>query len=399
MSGEFIRLNQLRASASGVFKAHEEQAAFNYSDGAESEQRLHDILQQAQNLSSDSNELAAQIHDWPSEYHLSPTRANLLRPLNLSGVKRVLELGCGCGAITRYLAENGDVQVDAIEGSPVRAELAAMRCRGLNNVTIASGNFNDMAFPEDYYDLVLLVGVTEYAGRYSTQSSDQAALQDLLALARRTVTAQGVVLIAIENRTGLKYMMGACEDHYGIPYVGIRNYPQSTGIRTYTADEWQSEISQAGFHASHFIFPFPDYKVPTLLVNDLASPDLLPALAKIKSRDYLQPFDLGEREKMLWAAQLEAGTLHRVANSFLLLLSDQEASLSTMADFDCAEYAQQVPAYQRAGADLPASTAAQQQQLQQHAEQLQQKLDLLTGSRGWRWLNRLRALLGRPIIR
>jgi len=212
---DFVQLNQFTRNADGVFHAAGADLDFAYSDGENIEATLYQILRDAKDLSSASAELQAQIIDWPTEYHLSQTRANLLRPLNLSGVTRVLELGCGCGSISRYLGEIDGVQVDSVEGSAKRAALAALRCRDLENVRVSVANFNDVEIPSDYYDLVLFVGVTEYAGRFSERATDQQALQDLLALARKATSKSGVTLIAIENRLGLKYMLGANEDHYG----------------------------------------------------------------------------------------------------------------------------------------------------------------------------------------
>ena len=80
---------------------------FPYSDGAEVESRLFNIVRSAGDRSTFSRELASAITDWPSEYHLSSGRHCLLRPLGIGPQDRVLELGCGCGAITRFLGESG----------------------------------------------------------------------------------------------------------------------------------------------------------------------------------------------------------------------------------------------------------------------------------------------------
>lgn len=340
MTSAFTKLNGFTAASNGVYHGHDDEREFNYSDGATSEIQLRQILVNSADLSSDSPELAKQITDWPTEYHLSPTRANLIRPLNLDGVERILELGCGCGSITRYLAEASTAQIDAVEGSPIRADLARLRCKGKDKVTISTANFNEVEFPENYYDLILFVGVTEYAGRFSECETDQEALQSLLALAKRASKPGGVTLIAIENRTGLKYVEGACEDHYGQPFIGINNYPESTGIRTYTRTEWLSELAQAGFAAQQFIYPFPDYKIPTLLLHHNHLEKSADALTRVKSRDYVAPFDLGSREPGLWQDKLKQGRLSEYANSFLILVAEQQPVIDAMADFDVAEYAQ-----------------------------------------------------------
>lgn len=407
----FTRLNDFSQSSDGVYR-QDEAAAFNYSDGEQSEHRLRSILESAQDLSSDSVELEQQIVDWPTEYHLSSTRANLLRGLNLEGVNTVLELGCGCGSISRYLGENDALEVDSVEGSAVRASLAALRCGDLPNVSISNGNFNTLQFPEAHYDLVLFVGVAEYAGRFSERESDEAALQDLLALAKRAIKPDGVVLIAIENRVGLKYAMGACEDHYGVPYIGLDNYPESTGIRTYSKVEWQSQIAQAGFDACHFAYPFPDYKIPNCIVSEHCSPDnldLQQALRTNKSRDYLSSFDLGALESKLWSALASAGVLGDLANSFMLLLGQDKARLMKMMDFELRSYTVSDHAYLVETSAAPHAendkqTIARQNHLKhlkrelehhkQHAIELENQLGLIKRSRGWQLLHKIRSLFG-----
>jgi len=391
-------LNGFTINVNGVFgKEHIE--PFDYSDGAAVEQQLHDVLSTSEDLASDSTELEAHISDWPTEYHLSSSRANLLRSLDLTGVNRVLELGCGCGSISRYLGEQEHLQIDAVEGSSNRAALAALRCRDLKNVTISCANFNELDYPENHYDLVLFVGVTEYAGRFSNKDSDQEALQDLLALAKTACTEQGTVLVAIENRTGLKYLYGAAEDHYGVPYVGIENYPNSTGIRTYSKLEWQDQIAKSGFSQSEFMYPFPDYKIPSCVINHRAltdpklTKDLQKVFANIRSRDYLQAFDFDDKEAMLWRGAYEAGCFADLANSFLILLSNSSQSINKIADFSIREYSNRDFSTQyESHSNAMIFDESPNTKLLAQNEELRNQLNLVTQSRGWQWLQRIRNL-------
>ena len=289
---ELVKLNKLTHGIDNVWMPGNQEKAFNYSDGAEAEQALYQVLSKSKDLSSDSEELEQYISDWPTEYHLSAARANLLKPFNIRGRNqneklRILEIGCGCGSITRYLAEQENVQVDAVEGSPIRAGLAAMRCRDLENVTICTANINDISLPQAHYDLVVLVGVCEYAGRFSDKPNDVAALLELLTKARLSLANNGRVITAIENRLGMKYLFGANEDHYAQAYIGLDDYPQSTGIRTYSRTQWGDLIKQSGFVYSHFLLPFPDYKIPSVITcEDLDSTSAKQVLDDAPSRDY-----------------------------------------------------------------------------------------------------------------
>lgn len=393
-------LNSLTLSDSGVFAAPDVQP-FAYSDGEATEAVLAKILTETQDLSSESQELEAQITDWPTEYHLTAKRGNLLRALNLDSAQKLLELGCGCGAITRFLGEQESggqpKEIDAVEGSMARAELAALRCRGLDNVTIHCANFNDLAFPDSHYDLVLLVGVTEYAGRFSSASSDQEALQELLLLARKALKPGGVVLIAIENRLGLKYLLGASEDHYGEPWVGVEGYAKSTGIRTYSQPEWMAEIKKAGFANVEFAFPFPDYKVPTAVIDQasLHSDAALSAISKTRSRDYLRSFSI-QHEDRVWQGMHESGELSQISNSFLIMLSDQQSAIDSLSGFGVCEFESETYNWHERATD-PNTQRLQNKlaNVTEQSQQLQAELDLIKQSRSYRLVNAVRSLLGR----
>ncbi len=416
MSTDLSRLstiNQFQASELGVYSDAEASADFNYSDGAESEQALLEILKNARDLSSDSAELQAKISDWPTEYHLSMARANLLRALDLTGVKRVLELGCGCGSITRYLGEQPGVVVDSVEGSPSRAALAKMRCRELEQVEISTANFNEIQLPEAEYDLVLFVGVTEYAGRFSDALSDQEALNDLLEMGRRACKADGVVLVAIENRLGMKYALGASEDHYALPFVGIENYPHSTGIRTYSKAEWIRQITNAGFREQTLLLPFPDYKIPTVVLRENCEPQQAAlALASIMSRDYSRSFCVGKSmgfaEAQLWNTLTQAHTLAEHSNSFMWLLGDDVKRIDAMAGRAVSEFDQPAIDYELPepgdaamrprDAKLIEHLNAQITQLESHSRNLEGKVAIMSNSIGWKFLNGIRRLFRKTTL-
>ncbi|MGI9318248.1 MAG: class I SAM-dependent methyltransferase, partial [bacterium] len=312
-------------------------ASFDYSDGAEVERYLHRVLSSAEDLGTRSEELQVAIVDWPSEYHLSSDRANLLRPFNLDSVNRVLELGSGCGAISRYLGELGK-QVDAVEGSAVRAGLGKLRCRELDNVRVINANYNELEIPQGYYDLILFVGVIEYARKfYEDADSDRSAAKHILDQSRKYLDTNGVVLVAIENRLGLKYMLGAHEDHYAKRYVGINGYRDSAGIATYSQAEWRQLIKDAGFGSVAFSYPFPDYKIPRVVLSEnyvCNHPQAANHLEGIVSRDYFAPVPRTPTEMICWQAASNGNFLGEVSNSFCVLMGDTDAVVRQRQDFD-----------------------------------------------------------------
>jgi 2-polyprenyl-3-methyl-5-hydroxy-6-metoxy-1,4-benzoquinol methylase len=194
-------------------------ASINYSDGDSVENRIREAIASATDVSIFSSELRGHCIDWPSTYHLSSSRANILRPFENQLVgKRVLEIGAGCGAVTRYLGEIG-ANVLALEGSRRRAAIARNRTRELKNIEVLSDNFDEFAAVGSF-DFITLIGVLEYAPMFIR--GENPALE-MLKRARSMLAADGKLIIAIENKLGLKYFAGAPEDHTGEPMYGIES--------------------------------------------------------------------------------------------------------------------------------------------------------------------------------
>jgi SAM-dependent methyltransferase len=291
---------------------------FPYSDSDEAEKRLLSIVTAASDLSSGSEELAAHITDWVSCYHLSPERSNLLRPfIPLLRGAAVLEVGCGCGALTRFLGENA-ATVAAVEGSPRRAQIAASRCAGLSNVRIYCDDFRDFSLDERF-DLIVCVGVMEYSPVFFAGSDP---FGQMLARLRDFLREDGRLLIAIENRLGLKYFAGAPEDHTGVLYQGLHGLYGPGSPATLGKREWEDLLRAQGFEVGSFWYPYPDYKFPTLIASTAAlrDPDLdVGAILKMTPAGGKIPHPKLFSEQLVWPVLINNGLAEDLANSFLIL--------------------------------------------------------------------------------
>lgn len=235
-----------------------------YSDGDTAENTLAKIIREANDVSVLSPELPQYCTDWAKLYHLSPSRGNLFRPFeHLLKGRRVLEIGAGCGAISRYLGEAG-AKVLALEGSPRRAAIAASRTRDLDNVTVLAERFDDFKV-EEQFDVVTLIGVLEYASMFS---ADPDPAHGMLKRIRQLLKPDGHLFIAIENQLGLKYFAGAPEDHIGVAMYGIEGRYEHGQPKTFGKKELEQLIGRSGFASSEFLSPCPDYKLPNSLITE-----------------------------------------------------------------------------------------------------------------------------------
>lgn len=300
---------------------------FAYSDGDEVEARLAAIVSSAKDLSLFSPELQREQTDWPSIYHLSPTRANLLRPVqDLLKSADVLEVGAGCGAVTRFLGEAG-ARVIALEGSMRRASIAAARCRDLPNVAVVNDKFEEFEQIAKF-DVISLIGVLEYSRIYGTGSDP---VMTMLRHAYELLKEDGVLIVAIENQLGLKYFAGAREDHLGVAMAGVENRYPEQGVVTFGRVELQRRIASAGFSNSEIALPFPDYKLPTAIIlpagysEEARFPASILASQSARSDPQLPErtlFSLGQT----FAVAGENALLADLSNSFLLLAGKSASS-------------------------------------------------------------------------
>lgn len=292
-----------------------------YNDGDEVETRIANAIAGVQDISVLSPELRQHCIDWASLYHLTSDRANLMRPFAhvfASGAS-VLEVGAGCGAITRYMGECG-ANVLALEGSPRRAAIARSRTRDLVNVTVLSERFSDFAPPADaLFDVITLIGVLEYANLFTQSSNPHLSM---LQRVRQLLKPEGVLIIAIENQLGLKYFAGAPEDHLGQPMYGIEGRYQDNQPQTFGLGVMKALLQDAGFVQNQFMSPLPDYKLPTSIITEsgFASPQFdSSALAWQSARkDPQLPALTNFSLEQAWPEIDKNGLELDLANSFLI---------------------------------------------------------------------------------
>ena len=297
-----------------------------------SEGRITSVLRDAGDRSSASDELAAHIDDWPTRYHFARARTNLLHPIRLGPGVRVLDVGAGSGVNSRWAAERG-ASVVAIEGDALRAEATALRCAGLD-VEVCHGSVSDLV--DDGFDVVLCIGVLEYAG-----DNPDAFLRHLADLLR----PGGALVVAIENRFGLAYWLQANEDHLGLPFVGLEGYPTvaatdaTATVRTFSRAELAEHLTATGLAAQRWYQPYPDYKLPTTVLTDRCfdQPDAVDLVDQLVG----PPIDrsrmgghIAADERAIHRQVVAAGLGAGMANSFLVVAAADNTSLDRRSDGD-----------------------------------------------------------------
>lgn len=285
-----------------------------YSDG-EVEDELLKIVSELP--PGEYEQVIGESRNWPILYHLSPLRQNILEWIPMDKDAKVLEVGSGCGALTGILAAKAG-SVTCVELSRKRSKINACRNRECDNVTICVGNFRDVEPRlEKDYDYICLTGVFEYGQSYI---GGDTPFEDFLKILIPHMKEGGRIIIAIENKYGLKYFAGCKEDHLGTYFSGIENYADGGGVRTFSRQGLERIFQNCGIGEYHFYYPYPDYKFMISLYSD----EYLPRKGELC--DNLRNFDNDRMvlfdEKNAFDGLVSDGLFPVFANSYVAVIGE-----------------------------------------------------------------------------
>lgn len=272
---------------------------------------------------------------WPILYHLSPLRENIVDWIPIKKDAKVLEIGSGCGAVTGRLAEKAG-SVTSIDLSKKRSLINAYRHQECDNVTIHVGNFKDIEpdLPDDF-DYICFIGVFEYGQSYIDTKNPYV---DWLRLMQGHLKENGRIIIAIENKLGLKYFAGCQEDHLGTYFSGIEDYARGGGVRTFVKSRLEEMFEESGLTEYSFYYPYPDYKFMTAIYSDdrLPKPGELYDNRRNFDRDRMLLFD----EKQAFDGIIKDGLFPVFSNSYAAVIGKGfEVKYAKYSNDRAAEYA------------------------------------------------------------
>ena len=280
-----------------------------YCDGKE-EKQLYENFTKDKNYGNSKTDM--KFSSWVEEYHLSPVRRNLLKWYPFGPKDKVLEVGAGCGALTGLLCQISG-KVTALEYSRQRAMITAMRHRQCKNLEVIVGGLQDYVTRKKY-DYITVIGVLEYAGKFY---GGENPYKSFLLRIKEFLKPDGALILAIENKIGIKYLCGAKEDHTERMFESIHNYPHTNGVKTFSKRELSDLLNVSGFNDLEWYYPLPDYKLPQQIFSD----DMLPS----DPDSIWNLFPKGSRgkymmsEKRLAKTLTDAGLFGEFANSFLVI--------------------------------------------------------------------------------
>lgn len=233
--------------------------------------------------------------------NLSCHRENIIQWYPFEKNSSVLELNAQCGAVTAGFIDRVNHAV-CITDSKIKADIIANRYSKQKNLEIFVGEKKEILNNlKEKFDYILLVGGI-------LDSKDLSNLKELL-------KENGKLLIATENRNGLKYFAG-CRDIYTKSYYdSVENY-RFGEKKSYDMPEWKKVLGEAGFDELTFRYPYPDYRFCEAIYSDTMLPEKNQLYKNLRNfeDDRLVTFD----ENSVYNTFISYGVFPLFANSYFI---------------------------------------------------------------------------------
>jgi len=185
---------------------------------------------------------------------------------------RFLDVGSGWGQIALPLARQGEVYcLDVtLPRLNILSEIARQEGAQLNYIC---GNYCTFPFEYNQFDLIIFNGSFEWIPIGDLSKNVWETQKDALIKTYNILNTGGIVYIGIENSLGLKYLLGAPDDHTAIKDFAFLNEHEASELyrktfskeyqrtKTWSLNEYKTMLIEAGLELIEIYGCIPDYKI------------------------------------------------------------------------------------------------------------------------------------------
>ena len=273
-------------------------------------------------------------NSWLSSIVTDPNRIKFLETSPPKKEDEILDIGAGWGQFSLPLAKTNNVC--SLEPTPERVrfiQAAAKQEKIERNMCFLGADYMDITF-QSRFDMILCIGVLEWVGVFRNGSPPKQCQQMFLKKIHEELCPGGRLVIGIENRMGLKYILGNRDDHTGIADISCydqslaeRLFKEETGRElrcfTYSMEEYRTMLLEAGFKNIAFHAAFPDYKLPQVILpanNSDSVNQFFMSGQFVEEHDGCEGYKISEQDKFKshYASLAQAGIAQHFAPSFFI---------------------------------------------------------------------------------
>lgn len=220
----------------------------------------------------------------------------------------ILEINSECGIITERFAEKAK-KVIAVEPNPLFHNCSKyVNCENENIEFVNESIDNYISSCKEKFDYIFVIN-----------NSYELFKGNRLKTINNLLVENGKLIIATNNKLGLKYWAGCQEELNGGFFVGIENYQLiNTDKRLSSKLDIEKTLSLNGIQNYRFMYPYPDYIFPTSIYTDARLPksgELDNNIRNFEGERYLL-FD----EKKVFDMIIEEKLFPLYSNSYLIVI-------------------------------------------------------------------------------
>ena len=190
---------------------------------------------------------------------MNSIRKNIVNWYDFKENSDILEIGSNCEEITEYLCSISK-SVTTIEFSE---EKMIEKNSNKDNLKIIAKNLEEIKL-EEKFDYIIMIGTLEYADSIMKDKKDP--YNSLLQYCVEKLKPDGTLLIAVDNRLGVKYISGGKSYHCEKIYDSIKN--NFSNGKLFSKKELEELIEKSKIKNKRYYYPLPDYKMPNVIISE-----------------------------------------------------------------------------------------------------------------------------------
>lgn len=210
---------------------------------------------QAERFFSDSkNEVSIEELELKDYMLFSPNRKNIVSWYDFKENSKILELNPNFGEITGFLSEKAEKVVSILD-SKIKGEAIKNRYEEVSNLEVIVGNIQNITINESF-DYAIIIGI-----------DNKKELIEKIKFAKTHLKNDGKILIAYDNKFGIKYWTGIKEN-------AKEQYDQILGKTDKLSLDNVKKILEQEKLDSQIFYPLPDYRITNVIFSDKYMPNI-----------------------------------------------------------------------------------------------------------------------------
>lgn len=249
-------------------------------------------------------------------------RENIINWYDFKEGSNILEIGCDFGQVTKFFCDT-NFKVDSIEVDLEKYEYSQKILDKSPNIKLHNKNL--IQYYEENncnkYDYIIITTAMDRLNEFVLENKKYTAFNKFMELANNLLSENGIILIAIDNKFAIKNFSGSTfkgENSYAI----LEGKQKNTGV--FSKKEIISILNDMEVKYK-FYYPFPDYKLPSVIYTDEYMPNK--NSNKLKYLVYYNPKDtIIFNEIDVVKEIVKDGMLDYFSNSYLIEMSKSDVN-------------------------------------------------------------------------